>query len=515
MSRLDRFWKTAVAVFFVCAVAPIALPAQTLTTLFSFDGTDGAYPSWTSLVQATDGNLYGTTANGGTGYGGGTIFKITPDGTLTTLLSFCGLGGCRDGDEPFDLIQATDGNFYGVTYYGGPNNSSVCHLGCGTVFKFTPDGTLTTLYNFCSQANCADGALPGSLTEGTDGNFYGSTGAGGAGQCLAAGNGLCGTIFKITPDGTLTTLYNFCSQSNCADGSSPGSLLQATDGNFYGVTALGGASAALGGAGSGTTFRITPNGILTVIYNFCSQPGCTDGADPAGLIEGTDGYFYGATTFGGQNGSSYGTVFKLTRGGTLTTLHSFCGRLNCPDGWLPYRGVIQATDGDLYGTTLYGGANPGNCDRVGCGVMYRVTRNGAYSRVYSFCSQEGCTDGSHPVAAPIQDTNGTLYGTAAAGGTTSACPREGCGTVFSLSEGMGPFVATRPTSGQIGAVINILGTDLTGATSVTFNGVTAAFSVASSSLITATVPVGATSGTVQVVTQAGTLSSNAKFRVRP
>ncbi len=274
------------------------------------------------------------------------VFKITPTGTLTTLYSFCAQSGCTDGEYPVaGLVQGTDGNFYGTTPEGGAN-------GGGTVFKITPTGTLTTLYSFCAQNNCADGANPAAgLVQATDGNFYGTTYAGGA-------NGY-GTVFKITPSGTLTTLYSFCSKGGCADGSYPeAGLVQATDGNLYGTTF---AATFDGGAnGDGTVFKITPSGTLTTLYSF-SGP---DGANPwAGLVQATDGNFYGTTYAGGANGD--GTVFKTPLTGILTTLHSFDGT----DGAGPEAGLVQATDGNFYGTTFYGGTN-------GAGTVFRLVSVG-------------------------------------------------------------------------------------------------------------------------------------------
>lgn len=196
-------------------------------------------------------------------YGGaaghGAAFKITPGGKFTTLYDFCPLGlPCSDGTFPSDgLVQAIDGDFYGTTSGGGAN-------AWGTVFKITPSGALTTLYSFCSQGvwpNCLDGYDPyAALVQAAKGDFYGTTLYGGAGGS--------GTVFKVTPSGTLTTLYTFCSQSNCTDGSSPyGVLVQATDGYLYGTTAWGGAY------GFGTVFRITPSGALTTLYSFCSGGG--------------------------------------------------------------------------------------------------------------------------------------------------------------------------------------------------------------------------------------------------
>ena len=211
--------KRACAVIALCAATAVAVPAQTFTTLFSFDLTDGAGSGSQALVQATNGDIYGTTALGGANtscYNGcGTVFKITTSGTLTTLHSFDG----TDGSSPTGLVQAANGDFYGTTQYSGANNG-------GTVFKITPGGTLTTLYTFCSQggSNCTDGANPeAGLAQATNGDLYGTTYGGGANAGPYGGG--TGTIFKITPGGTLTTLHSFCSQTNCPDGAYPSAAL--------------------------------------------------------------------------------------------------------------------------------------------------------------------------------------------------------------------------------------------------------------------------------------------------
>jgi len=186
---------------------------------------------------------------------------------------------------------------------------------------------------------------------------------------------------------------------------------------------------------------------------------------------------------------------------TFTTIHSFDGT----DGKNPYAGLIQADNGDGYGTTENGGTST-TCDG-GCGTVFKITPGGTLKTLYSFCAQSGCTDGGAPVAGLGQDTNGTFYGATWGGGA------YGYGTVFSLSVGLGQFVKILPTSARVGSAVKILGTNLTGATSVTFNGTAAAFTVVSRYLITATVPTGATTGKVEVVTPSGTLSSNVPFRV--
>jgi uncharacterized repeat protein (TIGR03803 family) len=390
-----------------CVATAIVSLAQTLTTLHSFDNTDGANP-FAGLVQASDGNFYGTTYSGGAS-NEGVVFKITPSGVLTTLHSFCQLSGCTDGTLPAGgLVQGTNGNLYGTTAGGGANNR-------GTVFKITLSGVLTTLYSFCSQEACADGALPyAGLVLATNGNFYGTTEDGGKYSY--------GTIFEITPGGSLTTLYSFCAENGCPDGARPSvSLVQATTGQFYGTTQAGGANKDSGCAveGCGTVFEITGSGALTTLYSFCSQRGCLDGQTPdAGLVQATNGNFYGTTLYGGANNNN-GTVFEITPSGALTTLYSFCSRSGCTDGQGPAAGLIQATDGNLYGTTTAGGK--------GGGTIFGITPSGTLATLYIFCQQVGCADGEEPQANLIQSTNGNFYGTTFIGGA------HGYGAVFSLS----------------------------------------------------------------------------------
>jgi uncharacterized repeat protein (TIGR03803 family) len=247
---------------------------------------------------------------------------------------------------------------------------------------------------------------------------------------------------------------------------------------------------------------------LTTLYSFCTQTGCPDGEHPyAGLVQGTDGHLYGITT-GSVDDSNYGTVFKITPSGTLTTLYHFCSQADCADGGLPQAALIPGTDGDFFGTTAYAlGSLLG-------GTVFKITPSGTLTTLHTFCSEAGCADGANS-SGLVQDINGELYATTQYGGAN--CPPSGCGTVFSLSENMGPFVKTLPTSGEVGAAVTILGTDLTGATGVTFNGTPAAsFTVTQSgSAIRSAVPVGASSGEAQVVLPNRTLSSNVPFQVLP
>jgi uncharacterized repeat protein (TIGR03803 family) len=477
-----KCWRGLRILCSILAIATIA-PAQKappFKTLVSFDGTNGSGPA-AAPVQGLDGNLYGTSFGGGSGNCGagcGTVFKITPEGALTTLHNFDG----TDGSGPGALVQATSGNLYGTTQSGGANDN-------GTVFKITPKGTLTTLHNF----DGTDGFSPSGLVQAANGNFYGTTGFGGAYGY--------GTVYKIAPEGTLTTLLSF----EGADGAGPSGLVQATDGNFYGTTSEGGdLSCTLNpGYGCGTVFKMTPAGKLTTLYNFDG----TDGFSPSGLVQAANGNFYGSTYAGGDllpacvtvgPPVGCGTVFEITTAGKLATVHSF----DFIDGALPFGRLVQATNGNFYGTNSIGGAN---CAPYGCGTVFEIATGGKLNTLHSFDQ----ADGAVPEAGLVQATNGAFYGTTYVGGASFD------GTVFSLSVGLGPFVETLLTLGKVGTPVLILGNILTGATSVTFNGTPAAFTVKSGTVISTTVPSGATTGPVQVVTPSVTLTSNVSFQVLP
>jgi uncharacterized repeat protein (TIGR03803 family) len=508
MTKLSA-WKKTCTVFVVCAATAIASPAQTVTILHRFYGADGAGPQYMSPVQGVDGNFYGTTAFGGGGScssGCGEVFRITPEGRLRTR-HFCAEPNCVDGSGPFaGLVLATDGNFYGTTEAGGANEG-------GTIFKITPGGLPTTLYTFCSQPDCADGREPeGTLVQANDGNLYGTTAQGGSSTLCIYANG-CGTVFKVTPEGALTTLYTFCSQPNCVDGDIPlAGLVQATDGRFYGTTA----GSFSPGLEDSTVFEITSAGKLTTLYNFCTQANCADGRRPfAGLVQASDGNFYGTTSVGGvpqQCGDGYGcgTVFKITPEGALTTLYRFCSQPNCVDGLNPTAGLVQATDGNLYGTTSGGDFNAS-------GTLFNLTLNGTLTTLYSFCNSSPCPNGNGPVGGLVQGTAGNFYGTTNVGGNFPyKCDRGlGCGTVFSLDMGLGPFAAFVRAAAKVGGTSGILGQGFTGTTSVSLNGAPATFTVVSDTFIKATVPAGATTGYVTVTTPTGTLTSNVPFHVIP
>ncbi|HTS34294.1 MAG TPA: choice-of-anchor tandem repeat GloVer-containing protein [Candidatus Solibacter sp.] len=371
------------------AATAISSPAQTLTTLLNFNGANGASP-YASLIQAADGNFYGTTSTGGTSSactnGCGTVFQVTPAGALTTLHSFSG----TDGEFPIaKLVEATDGNFYGTTAFGG--SSTNCASGCGTIFMITPAGTLSTLHNFVGT----DGNGPNAaLIQAADGNLYGITSYGGTNTCTSTPG--CGTIFKITLSGALTTLYNFSG----SDGRNPyGGLVQAKNGKFYGTTQFGGANNGCGTfIGCGTAFSMTRSGALTTLLSFCAQSGCSDGAVPqTQLVQGTDGRFYGTTYSGGIN--SFGTVFSFSAAGGLRTLHRFIGN----DGFDPQE-LLAAADGNFYGGATFGGNS--SCPS-GCGTVFKITARGVMTSLHRFHGK----DGSNPFGGMLQATSGELYGT--------------------------------------------------------------------------------------------------------
>jgi len=288
------------------------------------------------------------------------------------------------------------GDLYGTTTYGGAH-------GWGTVFKINRSGFLTTLYNFCELPGCADGQyVSNGLTFGRDGELYGVTSGGGKGA---------GNFFQITRKHQLVTLHKFCSLPNCADGGEPlAGVVLANDGNFYGTTYIGGAN------GRGTIFRITPKGRLTTLYSFCPTPDCPTGQEvDSPLIQATDGNFYGtASLFGAYD---CGTVFQVTPAGEVTTVHSF-DNFYKTEGCNPAGGLLQASDGNLYGTTS-------NVDfHNGAGTIFTIGRGNTFKTLYTFNDHK---DGANPFATLIQGRNGSLYGTTYFGGDSFD------GTVFEFS----------------------------------------------------------------------------------
>jgi len=364
------------------ASATAAAAGQTYTPLYNFGSNSGDPndPVWSGIIaEGPDGTMYSTSPQTWTkGYGD--VFSITPAGTMTVLHTFNGADG---SNAQSGLTLANDGNFYGTTVGGGS-------FGDGTIFKITAGGALTTLYNF-SGGNDGSGPTAPPI-QGFDGNFYGTTTAGGS-----TNNGV---VYMLTASGAFSVLHSF----EGTDGSDPmAPLLQATDGYLYGTAWSGGSN------GSGTIFKISPSGPFSVLYNFSQVPGYPSGP----LIQGSDGNFYG-TTQGAANFSMSGVVFQLTPSGTLTVLHTFTGG---SDGSNLVGGLVQATDGNFYGTNNMGGANY-------WGVLFRISSTGTFTTLYDFNSSYGAS----PQDTLLQHTNGLLYGTTAVGGSA----KEGVFYSFSL-----------------------------------------------------------------------------------
>jgi uncharacterized repeat protein (TIGR03803 family) len=357
---------------------------------FAGAGGDGAEP-YAGLIQGADGALYGTTYGGGTDVG--TVFRIGTNGSgYAVLYRFAGAGG--DGAFPqAGLVQGADGALYGTTLSGGTTNNH------GTVFKIGTNGSgYSVLYRFTGTGG--DGAIPvAGLIQGADGALYGTTDQGGT-------NGL-GSIFRIgTNGGGYAVLYRFAYTVGDGHGSFAG-LIQGADGALYGSTPYG-------GNGYGTMFRMGTNGSgYAVLYRFSGTGG--DGYGPNGLVQGADRALYSATYYGGTNG--VGTVFRMgTNGSGYAPLYSFTGTGS--DGADPFAGLVQGTDGGLYGTTQQGGTN-------NLGTVFRIGTNGTgYAILYSFTGTGG--DGATPVAGLIQGVDGALYGTTQQGGTNND------GTVFRI-----------------------------------------------------------------------------------
>ena len=391
------------------------LPAQTqtLTTLYSFgsQSPDGAYP-WGGLVLA-GGKLYGTTAGGGMGWGYGVAFEVNiKKKTETLLYEFVNCQECGPvlGYPGGGLVRDSKGNFYGST---GDNSS-------GYLYEITASGTVELLYTFTGSP---DGINPeGSLID-AKGNLYGTTVGGGySPQGGCPGPDQCGTVFEWSPTSGEKVLYsfNFNGATN-TDGMWPvAGLVRDSKGNLYGTTYHGGSDNC--GYGCGTVFEVMPKGTEKVLWAF---QGGNDGAYPiAGLIRDKAGNLYGTTSGFGVPWANLGSVFELTTSGTMKVLYDFCAVQNCADGFSPQGGLVMDAAGNLYGTTYYGGAYGGGQSG---GTIFKLTPQGVYTVLYTFCSQPNCTDGSDPRGSLVRDAKGNLYGVTASGGA------YGFGTVFKLT----------------------------------------------------------------------------------
>jgi uncharacterized repeat protein (TIGR03803 family) len=400
-----------------CVMAMLAgqsAQAQTYKVLHTFNGIDGANPA-AELIRDADGNLYGTSQDGGTA---GTLFELSKTDKLTTLYTF--KGGADGAGPRAGVIQGAHGNLYGATTWGG--NGACESAGCGTVFKLSKTGKEAVLYRFTGWP---DGAYPNGVIQDAKSNFYGTTlngGSGHNGNCSLNGAPYgCGTVFKVDASGKETVLHNF---TDNADGGYPeAGLIQDAEGNLYGTAGGGGGVGCYHGCG--IVFMLDRASKETVLYRF---KGGNDGASPyAGVIRDKQGNLYGTTSAGGGHGQ--GTVFRLSKTGKETVLYSFCSKSGCADGAFPW-GVIQDAKGNLYGTTLGGG---GSSDCIGgdCGTVFKLDTKGKEVVLHNFT---GGADGGNPYAGVIWDGQGNLYGTTYWGGNLN-CDDSGfgCGVVFELT----------------------------------------------------------------------------------
>jgi uncharacterized repeat protein (TIGR03803 family) len=428
------------------------ISAQGYADLFNFDGlANGCCPQYPSvLAQGRDGNLYGTTATGGT-HRVGVVFKIGPSGGHTILHNF----DTAHGSTPVGgLTLGPDGNLWGTTEEGGAN-------GYGNIFRITPAGAFTVVYSFTGNA---DGGYPVSpLVIGSDGALHGTS--------------YPGYYYKISTAGVFTPLGKIPTTSY-------GPLLQVKNGSWYGVTEYGGTHSA------GTIYKIT-GASYTILHSF---DGTTGSYPVGGLVQAYDGNFYGTTTAGGTWNA--GVIYRMTPAGVFTVVVNFDSRKPALDGYQAFAGLINGSDGNLYGATIWGG-------QYGNGVIFQLTTDGTYTKLHDFYAPVG--DGAY--STPMQHTNGEIYGMTSRGGT-------GHGVIYRFGDAIEPFVQLVNHTGVVGTTVEILGSGFAEATGVTFNGTPASFHVVSNTYMTAIVPSGET-GFVTVETASGHLASNGLFIVTP
>ncbi len=397
---------SAIASVAICLFGLITLGARPVcaNTVDSIEHsfTNGNYPV-APLILGANGNFYSTTSAGGSA-SKGTIFEMTPTGTVTILHSFGDGTVTNDGATPeAGLLLANDGNFYGTTSAGGS-------AGKGAIFQMKPGGAVTIVHSFSDGSVTNDGATPYStLIQGSDGDLYGTTAAGGSASE--------GTAFKTTLAGTYTLLHSFGDGTVAGDGEEPmAGLVAGAAGNYYGTTFAGGTG------GRGVVYRISPNGTVKLLHTFGDGTVTNDGAAPeAPLILGADDNFYGTTIDNDTNAD--GTVFEITTAGVVTILHTFGDGTVTNDGKVPAAALIQGIDGNFYGTTTLGGS-------ANKGAAFELTTTGALTILHSFGDGTVTNDGETPEASLFQYSDASFYGTTKVGTGTSTG-----GTVFRLAAG--------------------------------------------------------------------------------
>ena len=472
-----RYHRRTLCHAIVNAIAVTVLLAATGYAQYSVlyklgtDANDPRNPSAIGLMsQGRDGRIYTTSQFGGSKSGKeGVAFAFDTSGSIARLWDF---DPYPAANSPWSgLTLGLDGNYYGTTTSGGTK-------GVGTVFKVTDAGVFTVLWNF-SGTGSDQGDPQTAPVLGPDGNLYGTV--------VGVYNGQFGAAYKITPKGALTPIHAF----KGTDGTTPYQLILGIDGFFYGITRAGGAS------NLGVVFRMSKGGVVKVLHSFGGAP--DDGSLPVGtLAQANDGTLYGTTYLGGTR--NIGTIFKISPAGSgYAVLHSFDRNADVNDGAQPLSGMVLATDGNLYGETSAGGHN-------NAGVLFKINPNGTYSTLYNSC-QSTCVDGFGQQTPMLQHTDGNLFGLTRGNSL-------GGDVIYSLNEGLAPFVSLVGVWGKVGSDIEILGQGFNSATSVTLGGTAATFKIVSDTYRTAAVPAGS-SGFVTVKTGGVTLTSNRKFFVAP
>lgn len=411
-------------------------------------------------------------------FGAPATFGHNRESSETVIYSFCDQANCADGKEPLSTVTPDgQGNLFGATVIGGNTSQDCSSGGCGVIYEIRQRHGFPAyhnLYTFCSQKNCADGAAPvGALVRDVNGNLYGVT--------LGKGKFGWGTVYMVTPKGKMSILHNFCAKDSCTDGGDPSgysialTYAGASSGNVYdGVSPLYGTTQVGGNFNSGLIYKLEPTGKkkwkYSILYKFCSLANCADGANPDGVIADDDGTLYGQT----NNFNQAGTLFKFS-GSTFSLLYSFCQKSNCTDGKNPRGAPAVDKNGNVFGITQKGGP-------ADLGVLYEMTAAGNFSVLHNFCSDGDCTDGMTPVASPVLDKSGNLYGTTTGGGALGS--RNGGGVVYrykgtnyqvlynfcpdfpTCSDGVSPN-----TPVTLDSTGNIFGTTISGGTTFGGNGV--------------------------------------------
>lgn len=456
---MNRYGLAAAALLVGAVTTATGQSNYTVLHNFGMTRTETQAPYESGIIaQGRDGNLFSA---GGTFYLGA-AFRISPAGSFVPMHTF----SRSDGQLPSGgLTLGSNGWLYGTTVYGGQTI-------WGTIFKMRYSGEVTTLHSFDDSTNGGSPWAP--PIQSLSGDFYGTT------RGTTTYN--YGSLYRISNTGVFTLLHAM----SWSDGAHAfGPLVQATNYWFYGTALEGGANYL------GTLFRVSSKGDFEVLFNFDGA----HGANPmAGLIQGTNGSFYGVTMGGGAYG--LGALFEMTPNHTVKVLHSFLG--GSVDGSTPEGGIVQASDGNLYGTTSDGGEHQG-------GVLFRLTPGGAYTVLHHFDGPTGVA----PRTGLMQHTNGRLYGMTSGGGY------NGDGVFFSFDLGLPPFVTYLPVYGRAGALVEILGQGFTPDSLVYFNGVRADATTVYPTFIKAFVPAGAATGYITVTTGDLTLRSDKVFIVRP